>query len=137
MEAGLDVHRRVHVLACKHAAYLFQWRAFCERQGRSFQDTLTDEDEAVLACACARRSTVSSRTHAAQPAQAFHHETEKSLCQFEADVASGTAAKHWPQRCLHPTQGMLALSAALRVANESTVGRARLFRWGPEHLKTR
>jgi hypothetical protein len=53
MEAGLDVHRRVHVLACKHAAYLFQWRAFCERQGRSFQDTLSDEDEAVLACACA------------------------------------------------------------------------------------
>jgi hypothetical protein len=41
------------VLACKHAAYLFQWRAFCERQGRSFQDTLSEEDEAVLACACA------------------------------------------------------------------------------------
>ena len=52
MEAGLDVHRRVHVLASKHAAYLFQWRAFCERQGRSFLDTLSDEDEAVLACAC-------------------------------------------------------------------------------------
>ena len=38
---------------------------------------------------------------------------------------------------MHPTQGMLALSAALRVATESAVGRARLFPWGPEHLKAR
>ena len=100
MEAGLDVHRRVHVLACKHAAYLFQWRAFCERQGRSFQDTLTDDDEAVLASACAPRvlAVVCFAPNESRRATAFHHETEKSLFQFEADVASGTVAKHWPQR---------------------------------------
>ena len=51
LQDGLDVHRRVHALACRHAAYLFQWRAFCERQGRSWQDTLSDDDEAILACA--------------------------------------------------------------------------------------
>ena len=40
-------------------------------------------------------------------------------------------------RSLHPTQGLSALGAALRVANEAAVGRQRLFPWGPEHLKVR
>jgi hypothetical protein len=30
-------------------------------------------------------------------------------------------------RSLHPTQGMPALAAALRVASEATLGRARIF----------
>ena len=49
MEAGLDVHRRVHALAGKHAAYMFQWRAFCERQQRSWQAARTVEDEGIIA----------------------------------------------------------------------------------------
>jgi hypothetical protein len=49
VEAGTDVHRRVHALAGKHPAYLFQWRAFCERQKRSWLDARSAEDEAILA----------------------------------------------------------------------------------------
>jgi hypothetical protein len=49
MEAGLDVHRRLHAQAGRHPGYLFQWRAFCERQQRSWQDTRSSEDEAIMA----------------------------------------------------------------------------------------
>ena len=49
LEAGLDVHRRVHALAARNASYLFQWRAFCQRQARDWQASRSTEDEAVLA----------------------------------------------------------------------------------------
>lgn len=49
VEDGLDVHRRVHALAGKHPGYMHQWRAFCDRQQRSWLDARTEEDEAVLA----------------------------------------------------------------------------------------
>ena len=52
LEAGLDVHRRVHALAARNASYLFQWRAFCQRQARDWQASCSTEDEAVLAGAC-------------------------------------------------------------------------------------
>ena len=78
----------------------------------------------------------------------FHYECEQGVARFEADMAGGRT-QDWPQRrhallprasrhhapwplktqprSLHPTQGMPALAAALRAANEATVGRARLF----------
>ena len=49
MEAGLDIHRRAHVSAIRHPAYLYQWRAFCERQSMEWRNYSTDEDEGFLA----------------------------------------------------------------------------------------
>ena len=49
LEAGLDIHRRAHVLAAPHPAYLFQWRAFCERQKADWTKYASDEDEGFLA----------------------------------------------------------------------------------------
>lgn len=43
IEDGLDVHRRVHAAAARHGAYLFQWRAFCDRARRNWQDAYSDE----------------------------------------------------------------------------------------------
>jgi len=68
IEAGLDVHRRVHLLAGKHPGYLFQWRAFCERQRREWQDAHGAYDEDVLAgTAASRRGAVG--THSSQRPQ--------------------------------------------------------------------
>ncbi len=151
IEAGLDVHRRVHALAGKHPGYLFQWRAFCERQRRDWQDAHGAFDEDILAgAACADICTGKRRLirHTAQLA-VFHFELEKSLLRFESDVVAGRV-QNWPQRrraallahpavcvpdpladrrrSLHPTQGLPALAAAMRAASEATVGRARLFK---------
>lgn len=107
IEDGLDVHRRIHVRAARHAVYLFQWRAFCDRQRRSWQEASTGEDEDVLA--------------------AFHFELERSVRRFEADVKAGREHT-WPARCMHPTQGLMTLGAVFRAATEATLGRTNLFR---------
>jgi hypothetical protein len=49
MKFGLDVHRRVHVVAGRSLGYLFQWRAFCKRQDRDWRDAHGDYDEDILA----------------------------------------------------------------------------------------
>lgn len=46
---GLDVHRRLHAMAARNPGYLFQWRAFCERNGLDWKAVVSDEDEALLA----------------------------------------------------------------------------------------
>jgi len=78
LEAGLDVHRRLHAAAGRHAAYLYQWRAFCERQQRDWQSAHSDSDEGDLAGAlswplcrrwrCLRGSVAQSSTSSARRA---------------------------------------------------------------------
>lgn len=57
MAEGLNVHRRLHATAARNPGYLFQWRAFCERNKLDWQTVHTDEDEGLLAgavhCTCA------------------------------------------------------------------------------------
>lgn len=49
MSAGLNIHRKVHSSAARNPPYLFQWRAFCERNKLDWQNASTDEDEGLLA----------------------------------------------------------------------------------------
>ena len=90
----------------KYIAYLFQWRAFCERTKRNYKDAFTEEDEAVIA--------------------AFHNEVEKGLTDFERDAKNGDISS-WPERTLHPTQGLPALSAAFRASCLDVMGREKMF----------
>ena len=77
LKFGLDVHRRVHAQAAQSLGYLFQWRAFCERQKRDWRDAHGEFDEDVLAV--------------------FHFELERSLARFEADCRAGRSDS-WPAR---------------------------------------
>jgi hypothetical protein len=106
IEFGTDVHRRVHLIAARSPAYLFQWRAFCERQSRDWRDAHGTFDEDLLAV--------------------FHFELERQLASFKADAEEGRLDA-WPQRSVHPTQGLPALAAAMRSACEQTIGRT--FFW--------
>ena len=49
LQDGLEVHRLVHTTAGQHPGYLFQWRAFCDRQGMDWRSFASDEEEGMLA----------------------------------------------------------------------------------------
>jgi len=80
----------VHACAAQSLGYLFQWRAFCERQKRDWRDSHGAYDEDVLAV--------------------FHFELERSLARFEADCLAGRSGG-WPaRRCACACEQMQALS---------------------------
>ena len=121
------MHRRVHVIAMKQLAYQAQWRAYCERcepssselfsafnrrhrlahllrltdphalarrTKRDWRDAVSDEDETVLC--------------------SFQYELEMGLERFE-EAKKARELHAWPARTLHPTQGLPAIGAALKV----------------------
>lgn len=49
MAYGLSIHRMLHTLAARNPGYLFQWRAFAERNKLDWRAVTTDEDEGLLA----------------------------------------------------------------------------------------
>ena len=108
VDFGTSIHRKLHRIALKHTAYEYQWRAFCARAKYDAKNVIDDDAETFLS--------------------GFHFKLEDGITRFDSDVKTGKAEKAWDVgSAMHPTIGLMAISAAWKSACEECLGRSWLF----------